>query len=46
MFFYKQTFSDVNENLFYNLFKKFKGFNIYKPDINYTYNYDVSNHFG
>ena len=40
MYFYKQTFSDPNENIFYTLLKNFKSLNIYQPDINYTYNYD------
>ena len=46
MYFYKQTFSEVNENIFYSLLRYLKVLNIYKPDIKYTYNYDASNYFG
>ena len=43
MYFYKQTYSDPNENNFYSLLKIFRAFGIYRPKINYTYNYDVTN---
>ena len=38
MYFYKQTFSDANENVFKRLFSNFK--TSYQKKINYTYNYD------
>ena len=41
MYFYKQTFSDANENIFYTLLRNIKGMNFYQPYINYTYNYDA-----
>ena len=41
MYFYKQTFSDVNENVFYSLLKNFKSLGIYQPEIKFTYNYDA-----
>ena len=44
MHFYKQTFSNANENIYDNLLSIFKG--IYKPKINYTYNYDSTDYFG
>ena len=46
MHFHKQTFSDPNENIFYSYLSNFKRFNIYKPNINYTYNCDLINLFG
>ena len=46
MFFYKQTFSDPNENVFYSVLRNLKSLNIYRPDIKYAYNYDVQNYFG
>ena len=46
MYFYKQTFSDANEHFLYTFFKSIKIFNIYHPNIKYTYNYDATNYFG
>ena len=47
MFFGKETFTDANENMFYNLLSVFPlSFNLYRPKIHFTYNYDNQNYFG
>ena len=40
MYFYKETFTNPFENIFYSSLSNFKDFGLYKPNISYTYNYD------